>query len=331
MCDEARKGFDTCPRSRLRKMEVEAREKHNLDVLMGSEIEFYLCEWANGDPTPLPGGLLSPFTTLGFRQPCLAILEEAVHVLEKAGIEVFQFHAEGVGVGIFEISLEPLSPVKAIDALVYTNETLKAIAAKHKLHATMHPKPFEKASSLGAHMHISISDSGPADSFLAGMLKHLPAIIAFGMPNFDSYERQLIAGGDFVTWGDENRLGPIRRITPTHWEIRCLDACANMYLAMAAVICAGLGGVERMDELAIKGREKMALTVSEEELRELKVTMRMPTSLKLALESLKQDEGFKEALGTKLVERYLGNKSQELANSAGMSSLERRRTFVRVF
>jgi glutamine synthetase len=332
MClwNEAGMGFETCPRSLLMEMEKAAKEKHNLSILVGSEVEFYICDWANGEPTPHLGGLL-PFGLSGFRDVCLTIVEESVKILEKAGIQVCQFHAEGGGAGIFELSTEPLSPVKAIDALIYTHETLKTVAAKHKLHITIHPKPFEKSSGTGAHMHISISEDEFADSFLAGMLANLPAIVAFGMPNFDSYDRQLIAGGDFVTWGDENRLCPIRRITKAHWEIRCLDGAANMYLAVGALLCAGLGGVLRADELTIKGRKLLAPTIDDAEMKELNITTRMPTSLKQSLEALQRNEWLRNALGARLVKHYIGNKLQEESRSSNMSSLERRRTFARAF
>lgn len=80
------------------------------------------------------------------------------------------------------------------------------------------------------------------------MLEHLEALHAFGLATMCSYDRLIDnywAGGTWISWGEENRETPLRRIdeTDAHWEIRCIDGTANMYLFMAAIVQAGLIGL----------------------------------------------------------------------------------------
>jgi len=81
-----------------------------------------------------------PYSSASLRNAYLPILEEIVTSLLKSGIKVRQFHGEGAS-GMFEISAEPLSPLEAADALVFSHETIKGICSNHGLQATMHPKP----------------------------------------------------------------------------------------------------------------------------------------------------------------------------------------------
>lgn len=84
---------------------------------------------------------------------------------------------------------------------------------------------------------------------MAGVYKHLPALYAFGLPSVCSYLRLMDStwcGGTWLSYGDENRETPLRRVSQedAHWEIRCLDGTANVYLFLAALIHAGMCGVD---------------------------------------------------------------------------------------
>jgi glutamine synthetase type III len=66
------------------------------------------------------------------------------------------------------MSLEPLGPLQAEDALVYCEEAIKNIVRQHGLRATLYPKPFEKLTGIGLHHHLSISRKDKEEAFLAG-------------------------------------------------------------------------------------------------------------------------------------------------------------------
>lgn len=111
----------------------------------------------------------------------------------------------------------------------------------------MSPVPVAGRSSqaIGLHSHISITPATHEESFLAGLLENLRALCAFCLPSILSYDRlQPNMGGEYVAWGTEDRRVPIRKISPGHWELRCVDATANMYLAFAVALGAGLLGLE---------------------------------------------------------------------------------------
>jgi len=121
------------------------------------------------------------------------------------------------------------------------------IAAKNGLRATLHPQPFPGVGTA-AHAHISlVSPDLEKQFFVGGVLKHLPAICAFSMPEAESYDRvkdDQWTGGTWVAWGTQNRETPLRRVENGRWEVRCVDGFANMYLAVGAVVAAGLLGLK---------------------------------------------------------------------------------------
>lgn len=123
------------------------------------------------------------YAAASLRNRFLPIIEEIVDCLIKAGIAVRQFHGEG-SPGLFEISLEHLPPVEAVDAVVYGQETVKTVCANHGLRGTVFPKPFEKLMTVGLHYHLSISRVEKQESFLVGLLGSWASLAAFCMPNY---------------------------------------------------------------------------------------------------------------------------------------------------
>ncbi|KAL2009942.1 hypothetical protein VTN00DRAFT_5749 [Thermoascus crustaceus] len=189
------------------------------------------------------------YSVAGLRESPFRYVEETVKNLRASGVSVQGFHIEGYQ-GQYEIFLAPLPLMQAIDELVTAHDIIKGTLASHGLTATMFPKPIPDRSGSGAHIHISMTDSSQQDSFLAGVLQQLPAVCALGLPYDYSYTRvQELEAGNTVCWGTENRGVPIRKIENAHWEIRCADATANMYLAVAAIIVAGLLGIQNKEIL----------------------------------------------------------------------------------
>jgi glutamine synthetase len=326
MCfvDEAGRGFDCCPRSLLKKVEREWQEQHDMSFSVGVEVEFYLA--ASAESTAPVKDTASYCSTASLRTPYLAVLEDSVRALELAQIPVWTFHSELVA-GLFEISTEPMAPLRAADALVYIHETIKQTAVKHGLHATMHPKPFDKTHGVGQHMHISLSSDAKDDSFLAGVLDSVPAISAISMPNFDSYLRRDFAGGDWVSWDNENRTCSIRKIRRAYWEFRFIDGTANNYLTLVAILGVGMAAWEKGQELNMKPMSGRSPKLDEESRRELGIEKPAPRGLKDAIEALKEDKNVMTVLGNELWERFTNYKEKE-EERLGELTLQERRTMI---
>ena len=332
------KGFRRCPRTRLREFTESTKQNHDLEFLVGLEIEFYIME-ASKDvlPTGPVNTNKATFSSASYRNAYIPILEEIVQALAKVGIMVRQFHTEG-GSGFFEISTEPMPPLQAADSLIYSQETIKTICFSHGLHATMHPKPFEKLGGCGSHMHLSISRTEKEESFLAGILESWTALAAFYMPNFDSYARVTPGeGAQWVFWSLSNRSAAIRKIKSGHWELRAVDAIANPYLTLLAILTAGMLGFENGQELTMKDPKKFLYPgiegekALEKDMGKYGIKEKNATSLKDALELLKKDDRLVEALGPEIMDRYLKVKTKEEENFSKMTRPERMELMVRMF
>ena len=331
------KGFRRCPRTRLLEFTNSAKAKHGMDFLIGVEIEFYIMELSKdklpSEPVKTTMGI---FSSASLRNQYTPVVEEIVTTLMKAGIMVRQYHNEG-GSGFFEISTEPLPPLQAADALIYSQEAIKTICYQHGLHATMHPKPFEKREGVGSHVHLSISRTDKEEAFLAGLLAHWAPLAAFYMPNYDSYARVPELG--FIWWSADNRSAAIRKIKAGHWELRAVDAIANPYLTLLAILTAGMLGFTNNQELSMKdplkimlpGLENKSKALDPKDVGEYGIKDKFARSLKDALALLKDDEELVEALGPEIVDRYLRVRSKEEENVAKLTRAERMEIFVRTF
>lgn len=330
MCaiDEAGRGFDVCSRSLLEKVERNVKEKHGMTFLVGVEVEFYLM--ASAESTVPVKNVPSYSSTASLRTPYLAVLEDSVRAIEAAKIPVWTFHSELVP-GLFEISTEPMSPLKVADAIVYIQEAIKATAVKHGLHATMHPKPFDETHGVGQHLHVSLSSVANADSFLAGVLSSIPAISAISMPNFDSYLRGDFAGGEWVSWDIENRMCSVRKIRHAYWEFRFVDSTANNYLTLAAILGVGMAALEKGQELKMKPLLGRTAKLDEESRRELGIEKRAPRDLKDAIEALKEDKAVMTVLGKNLWERFIKYKETEEKKLSELTLQERRAITLSIF
>lgn len=326
--DEAGRGFDCCPRSLLKKVEREVEEQYGITFAVGIEVEFYLT--TPEEPTKPVKDVIAYCSTASMRTPYWAVLEDAVRAIEAAEIPVWTFHTETVA-GLFEISTEPMTPLRAADALVYIHEAIKTAAVKHGFRATMHPKPFDKTYGVGQHMHISLSTDAKDDSFLAGVLDSVPGISAISMPNFDSYLRSDFAGGEWVSWDVENRLTSVRKIRRAYWEFRFIDCTANSHLTLAAILGVGMKAWEKGQELKMKPMAGRAPKIDAETRRELGIEKAVPRGLKDAIEALKEDKVVMAVLGKELWERFIQYKEHEEQKLGELTLQERRAITMEVF
>jgi glutamine synthetase len=321
-----------CPRSLLRRT-LNTAKNNNLQFLIGFEIEivFLSRDSDTSHPTILENSHAHAWSSFRSLQSpkILTLLNEIHDALSKAGIDLQQFHPEGAA-GQYEFVLPPLPPLEAVDVLIHTRSIISTLASKHDLLATLHPKPFPQQCGTAAHAHISISSPNGEDpkifeAFYQGILGSLNEITAFTYSNPISYERVkdgFWAGGRYIAWGTQNRETPLRKIEGSHWEFKCLDGVANMYLAMSVILAAGIYGVRESLELAFKDCEKDPAGVSEKERREYGIVDTINGSLEMGLEGL--GDGVLESLvGKDVIERYVSVKKAEMEFMNRMSEVER--------
>jgi len=189
----------------------------------------------------------------------------------------------------------------------------------------------------GAHLHVSVWQNGENQlaggvgpeglrpdgaAFLAGVLEHLPALTAIGAPSALSYAR-LVPGhwaGAYVCWGNENREATLRLEgtggtgagRSANFEWKAVDGVANPYLALGALIAAGLDGVRRSLELPPPVHDDPA------ELAESVRPARLPESLGEAAEALAASDVLREAMGEYLHSRVVAVRRAEAERAEGL-------------
>jgi len=326
---DARTPWDGCPRSALGRVLGRLAERGYRSVA-SYEAEFYL----RGPEGPLDR---TPYAGSFALTAAADFVAELAETLEEMGIRPEQCHAE-VGHGNLELSVQEAEALAAADRRVVVLETIRGVAHRLGLEATMAPKPYLDQAGNGHHLHLSlyaIQDdapvlfdasgalSGPGSGFVAGILEHLPAVMAFTASTPNSYQR--IAPGmwssAYISYGLDNREAAVRLASPVagaesataNIELKPVDVTANPYLALAAVLVAGMDGMERgLDP----GEPTMVdpATLGEEE-RASRGIRPFPASLDEALDALENDDVLIEALGEPLVRTHLavGRAQAEIA------------------
>ena len=315
-----------CPRSFLKKMDAEAHDM-NVEVKGAFENEFYLLRAEEGKFEPVDA---TPFASTYAMDLNREIIDDIIRALLAQGITVEQYYPES-GPGQQEITIRYSSALRACDHQIVFRETVRAIARKHGLMASFLPKIFPDKTGNGCHLHVSLwhddtnilSDpnntyglSDTALQFIAGILSHLPALMALTTPTPNSYRRiqPNSWSGAFQCWGFDNKEAAIRVITDRdheirHFELKVIDASSNPYLALGAVIAAGLDGIREQLQLG-KPVQKDPGYLSEGEHNEYNIAP-LPSSLGDALIHLKNDAVVMHALGNELARAYIGVKNAE--------------------
>jgi glutamine synthetase len=322
---------EICPRTALRRI-VERALANGVSFLIGFELEvvFMTAEKVRGDykfgNNPVTCGH-SWSNASALRNPeLMEVIEEIITLLERSQIELQQFHPESAP-GQIEFITGPLPPLEAVDAVIASRNIIYSVAEKHGLKATFIPKPFQAACGTGAHVHLSMTPEAHYPSFYAGILKHLRAISAFTYSNASSYDRMqdsVWSGGRYVAWGTQNRETPLRKIAGSHWELKCMDGLANPYLALAAVLGAGLKSVLDAEPLALEDCTVDPALMSAKARSGLGIKQMLPRDLQEAMLCLDCDSGLRNILGTALVDAYLLVKRAETAMLTDMAEEERR-------
>ncbi len=320
-------------RAFLKRMVVRAAER-DLNILAAFEPEWTLSTRVDGIYQPLDES--GCFTSAGMNSAAV-VIDEIVGALETQGLQVEQYYPE-LGWGQQELSIAPAPALSAADRHILYRETVRGVALRHGLYALFAPKPWLDQAGNGCHLHFSAwsSDwktnrfydqaqpyglSTVARQFMAGVLEHLPGLIALTCASVNSYHRlqpQTWASA-YRVWGPDNREGALRVASPTkslqaqstNVELKASDSSANPYMALGGVIAAGLDGIDRGLELPPPTTIDPHL-LSDDERRAIGAE-RLPQSLREAIANLRSDQVLVEALGERLAGSYMAVKEADLA------------------
>jgi glutamine synthetase len=315
-----------CPRIFLRRM-IAAAEDIDLQVIAAFEHEFYLLRLT--DPMVVADQTVFA-STLGM-DINQAVIDDIADALIAQNIPVERYYPES-GPGQHEMSIRYAQALQAADCQIAFRETVRGIALRHGLRASFLPKIFADYAGSGCHLHLSIWREGrnlmadPREgrslspisrAFLAGVLDHLPALMALTTPSVNSYRRLQphTWSGAYRCWGVDNREAAIRvpnnptLPSPTHVELKTIDASANPYLALGAVIAAGLDGIRRNLTLAEPVNCDPGY-LSEDERQQRRID-RLPTNLGEAIAHLSRDQYLLDALGPQLSQAFLAVRKAE--------------------
>ncbi len=325
-----------CPRIFLRRM-VAMAEDMDLQLVAAFENEFYLLQ--STDPLVAADRTVYA-STLGMDMN-QAVIDDIAAALIAQNIPVERYYPES-GPGQHEVSIRYAQALQAADRQIAFRETVRGVALRHNLRASFLPKVFANHAGSGCHLHLSIwrdghnlttdpreerSLSPVSRAFIAGVLAHLPSLMALTTPSVNSYRRlQPHAwSGAYCCWGVDNREAAIRvpsnptLPSPTHFELKTVDASANPYLALGAVIAAGLDGIRR--NLVLEGSlncDPGHLTDHERQLRHID---RLPQTLGEAIAHLSDNQYLLDILGSELAQAFLAVRSAEW-NALKDASLE---------
>jgi glutamine synthetase len=301
------------------------------DVNAAPEPEFFLFEQDEKGRATTVTNDAGGYFDLAPKDLASDVRRDIIYGLEQMGFDIEASHHEDAA-GQHEINFTYDDALTTADNVATFRSVVRAIAAEHDLHATFMPKPIARVNGSGMHTHLSLFSGGEnafhdasddfdlsamATQFVAGILEHAPAITAVCNPTVNSYKR-LVSGYEapvYVAWSDRNRSALVRKPaarTPaaSRIELRSPDPSCNPYLAFAAMIHAGLDGIERGLEAPNPVRENI-YEFDAERRAEYGIDT-LPTTLAQSLDALEADAVILEALGEHVAEKFLEAKRAEV-------------------
>jgi glutamine synthetase len=330
--------FEACPRQVLRRQLARLADR-GWTLRTGIEPEFFLLRRAGDgfEPADEHDRLDKPSYDLKSLPRQAAFLHELAHSLTDCGLDVFQIDHEDAH-GQYELNFHHEEALTSADHLMLFKMTAHALAESHGMVFSMMPKPFANQPGSGMHFHVSLwtqpgSSGAASDSrcvfaddsqdlsligrqFIAGVLAHADALCAIAAPTVNSYKRltvgESITGTTwapaYVAHGSNNRTALVRTLRG-RFEWRVPDASANPYLATAALIAAGLDGIDRaLDPGPACSDDLFNLSLAQ--IHERRIAL-LPQSLSAALDALERDAVVCGALGDTLSREFVRIKRDE--------------------
>ncbi|MDI6901525.1 MAG: glutamine synthetase family protein [Anaerosomatales bacterium] len=322
--------FEGDPRYALKRQLKKAADM-GYTFYVGPELEFFYFADECGTEILDKGGYFD-LTPLDVASD---LRRETVLTLEKLGIPVEYSHHE-VAPSQHEIDLRYAEAGEMADIVMTYRLAVKEIAYKNGVYATFMPKPIAGENGSGMHTHQSLFDkdgnaffdandpegynlSAVGKSYIAGLLKYAPEFCAVTNQFINSYKR-LVPGYEapvYVSWARRNRSAMVRvpmykpgKENATRVELRSPDPAANPYLAFAAMLGAGLKGIEEGLELRPEATNDI-FKMSEAELAEAGIET-LPSSLADAVKLFEGSELMKDVLGEHIHKFFCENKKAEV-------------------
>jgi glutamine synthetase len=314
--------FEGDPRFVLKRQIARLRALGFDDMSAGPEPEFFLfARGEDGRPTTITNDAAGYFDLAPVDRGEEA-RRDMVNALVEMGFEIEAAHHE-VAPGQHEIDFKYADALTTADNIATFRLVVKRIALLHGLHATFMPKPVAGINGSGMHIHLSLFKNGEntfyderaehqlshtAKNWIAGLLEHAQGLVAITNPLVNSYKR-LTPGYEAPTniaWSASNRSAmiriPARRGVGTRCELRMPDPSCNPYLALAAIMAAGIDGIERnlIPPPAI-ARNIYEMSVRDRRKHKIK---ELPYTLREALGTLRKDRVVREALGQHVYEHF---------------------------
>jgi glutamine synthetase len=317
---------EQAPRNALKR--VMARAAHSGFVMKsGVECEFFLVT-PDGHAVSDPGDVAAkPCYDASALMRRYDVIAELCDAMQTLGWQPYQNDHEDAN-GQFEMNWQFADALLTADRHTFFKFMAKSIAEKHGLRATFMPKPFMHLTGNGCHCHASLwrGDTNlfedPADelgissvgyNFVGGLLHHAQALCALLNPTVNSYKRinapRTLSGATWspntVTYAADNRTHMIRIPSGNRCELRLADGSANPYLLQAAILVAGLDGINQRRD---PGKRLDINMYTEGHLA--KDAKQLPLNLLDALRALQDSLDLRRELGPELVASYLKLKHQ---------------------
>jgi glutamine synthetase len=325
--------WELCPRSLLKRLVANLADR-GLRIRASFENEFMIYVSHDGRWEPLDAHNCFSSAAMDFASAYILPMIDALHDQE---IVVEQYYPEA-GAGQQELPVRHQAGVAAADQQVVFRETVRGVALAHGFRVSFMPKPDPSTAGNGCHIHFSLWDvegtqnlfhNGAAEfclsalgrQFTAGLLAHLPGLLALTAPTTNSYRRFVPRcwSSSTACWGPDNREATVRvasgfrgRETATlNLEYKPADPSCNPYLALAGLIAAGLDGIDRrLDPGPALLTDPALLSPDDRRARGL---ADYPKDLATAVAALETDELFLRELGESRIRDYATMKRAEIA------------------
>jgi glutamine synthetase len=266
----------------------------------------------------------------------MSYMDELIKYMNILGFDVHSFDHEDAN-SQFEFDFSYIDAMGMADRLVLWRMMTKTLARKYGCEATFMPKPYADRTGSGGHYNMSLADINTGENlfadpddprgcgvsaltyqFIAGVLRHAPAICAVTASTVNSYKRLIKTGSMtgftwapvYVSYGNNNRTHMLRiPMTSPRVESRAVDMATNPYLGAAMMLAAGLEGIERGLDPGDPIPHNMYLQ-TDEELRAAGVTT-LPRTLLEAVEAFDADPLSEQVMGPALKQSYVELKKTE--------------------
>ncbi|MEM7670186.1 MAG: type III glutamate--ammonia ligase [Pseudomonadota bacterium] len=351
------KPFEACSRNVLGRQIARAAEM-GFTMNLGIEAEFFVFRDDGTDRVPVSPQhhLERPAYDTSRLLDNFGWLSDLVDAMDTLGWDVYSFDHED-GIGQVEIDFAYADVKTMADRFVFLRLMADKIAGKHGAFASFMPKPFGERTGSGAHFNMSLADPASGVNlfksdddprgcglsklgyqFLAGLLRHLPAIMAVVAPQVNSYKRLVKQGSMsgftwapiFACYGNNNRTNAMRipkgggRV-----ELRAADSACNPYLGAAMCLAAGLEGISEGLDPGEPNTDNMYL-VTEPELKRRNIAV-LPRTLDEAVTAFANDPLSSAVFGEAMFASWTEFKEQEWLSYLNYVSDWERERYLRFF